>query len=401
MSGFLHLARFRDDGTVLMTDRIRAIAAAILLAVTVILVPVSASAWWVRDTVTSTEGYVNTVAPLATDPEVVAAMERRLTDRVMLLLDNQHILIRASEALKTEGVPAVLADSLGLLAEPLRDRAEKLVTRVVHRLLTDPAFAEAWIAANEVAHDELIAVLSGDTDVVLVSGDSTVSIRIVTLTNSIKLALVDAGLPFAERIPTVEASFPIAQVDDLTKAQRAYDVLDRVGHWLPWLTIGLFALGVGLARKRRRAVLAVSAAAIASLVLLILGIAAGRHFLVGHLPPTASQPAASAAYDILVAQLRHLIRGVGVVILLMAAVAFFAGSSAGATSARARVASTWRDARAVIVGWPWSRPAAGGLALVCVGLLVATDGLGLLATVMVTLVAGLSAAIAVLAAPSP
>src|SRR5262245_12027902 len=51
-------------------SRWRAGAAAVLIVLGVILVPLTAVSWWVRGTLTDTDKYVAAVAPLASDPAV-------------------------------------------------------------------------------------------------------------------------------------------------------------------------------------------------------------------------------------------------------------------------------------------------------------------------------------------
>ena len=55
-----------------MPARLRSVLAAVLLVIGVVLVPVGATATWLRTTVTDTDTYVATITPLATDPAVLA-----------------------------------------------------------------------------------------------------------------------------------------------------------------------------------------------------------------------------------------------------------------------------------------------------------------------------------------
>ena len=69
----------------------------IFLVLGVLLIPVSITGWWVQATLTNTDRYVETVAPLATDPEVVAAVEDRIVEQVMIQLDKQRVVDAAAE----------------------------------------------------------------------------------------------------------------------------------------------------------------------------------------------------------------------------------------------------------------------------------------------------------------
>ena len=143
-----------------MPARMRSVLAAVLLVIGVVLVPVGVAATWLRTTVTDTDTWVATVTPLATDPAVTAFVEDRATARVMVAISDQHLVERALDALETRGLPAGAARALGLLAAPLADQVEQVVRRIVTAVVQSDQFATAWVAANRIAHAQLVAVLS-------------------------------------------------------------------------------------------------------------------------------------------------------------------------------------------------------------------------------------------------
>ena len=69
------------------TPRWRRIVGAVLLVVGCVLVPVSLSAVWVRNTLLDTDNYVSTVGPLADDPAVQQAIANRVTDALFANVD--------------------------------------------------------------------------------------------------------------------------------------------------------------------------------------------------------------------------------------------------------------------------------------------------------------------------
>jgi hypothetical protein len=348
----------------------------IFLVLGVLLIPISITGWWVQATVTNTDRYVKTVAPLATDPEVVAAVEDRIVEQVMIELDKQRVVDAAAQALVDQGLPPRVTALLPLLSATLRDRAEEAVTRVVHKLVTSQAFADAWEAANRSAHEQLISVLEGDQTGVLTTSGNTISIQLATLTGTIRGALVDAGLGFADKLPTLDASFPLARVDDLQKAQTGYKLLDKGGSLLPWVTLALLVGGVALVRNRRRAVVLVAAGGVVSLILLVLGLTAARSALLANLPGAPPHPGAEAALPIIFESLRHLVRWTGVLLLLAAVVALVTGPSSGAVALRQGVAHGWTAGSERVRGWRWSTPVAAGIAVLAVLVLLIGNDLG-------------------------
>src|SRR5512141_2761195 len=141
----------------------RALVAGVVLLVGALLVPVATAGWWVRDTIVPTQAYVDTVAPLATNPAVVSAVEDRLVEQTM----------RA-------------ADHVDQLNGVLRPRVRRLVGVAVQRVVEDPAFADAWRLSNRVAHEQLVAVLSGDSSAVSIRQDSTVDLQLATLATAVR-----------------------------------------------------------------------------------------------------------------------------------------------------------------------------------------------------------------------
>jgi hypothetical protein len=338
-----------EPGTALATSggggRWRAAGAAVCLVLGLVLLPVATAGFWVQRTVTNTSQYVDTVAPLATDPAVVDAVERRLSTKILQVVADQHLLAKAAQALEAKGVPPAVATALTLLSDPLQQRVQQLVDRAVKKVVENPAFADAWREANRVAHEQLIAVLSGDTKAIDVSSDNTVSIKVATLATAIKTELTSAGVPFADKIPEVQGSFPIGTVQGLSKAQRAYDLLHRVGRILPILVLLLLGGGLALARDRRRALVRMGAGGVVAALLVPVALAIGRHYYLGALPAQASVPAASAVYDTIVLGLREYTRVVIVVMLLLFLGAVLTGPSKGATLVRTQTRTWWDKGR--------------------------------------------------------
>jgi hypothetical protein len=115
------------------------------------------------------------------------------------------------------------------------------------------AFADAWVQANRVAHEQLVAALTGEGGGAITVEDDTVSLNLAPFIQTVKQRLVDAGFSLAARVPEVNASFVLFQSADVTRAHRAFNLLDTLGIWLPVAALVLLAAGVYLARDHRRA----------------------------------------------------------------------------------------------------------------------------------------------------
>jgi hypothetical protein len=218
------------------------------------------------------------------------------------------------------------ADQVDQLNGVLRPRVRRLVGVAVQRVVHDPAFADAWRVSNRVAHEQLVAVLSGDSSAVSVRQDSTVDLQLATLATAVRRELIDAGVPFAAALPQVQASLPIGHVHDLARAQQAYTLLDRWGRLLPLAALAVIGLGLLVARRRGRALAWTAVVSLLGLGALAVGLLAGRTYYLGALPSGISRPAAAAVFDTVTAGLRHD--------LLLVAVAALVTLVAGAIARR-------------------------------------------------------------------
>jgi hypothetical protein len=203
------------------------------------------------------------------------------------------------------------------------------VTGFVHgkiaELVASPAFASAWDQAITVAHRQTNAVLSGDSEGIVIRGD-TVYLDLAPFINVTKDRLSQAGLTAVDLVPDVHPTVAIAQADTLVRARSAYSALDAVARVLPWIVLLLFAVGVYLARNRFRALVGTGLGLALSMVVLAVGILVARSLLVGAVP-SAAAPATASGFDIMVAYLRLGLRALLVLGLVLALAGFLAGRS--------------------------------------------------------------------------
>ena len=300
---------------------------AVCLVLVGVLAPLSILATWAHDEVSDTDRYVETVAPLADSPEVQAAVTARLTARIVGLIDVQAVTKDAIDALQQRGLPPRAVTSLTALTPPLAAGVESFVNNQVARLVASDAFANAWTEANRLAHNQMVAVLTGQTgEAVEVSGGA-VQLNLAPLIDDVKKRLVDAGFTLASRIPAVTTEITLFQSDDLAKAQTAFRLLDAAARALPIIALILLGVAVAVSIRRRRT-LTIGAIVIAASMVL-LG-AALNLFRIAYLDavPSDRLPADAAAviFDQLVGFIRLNLRAVLVISLAVAFVAWVSGS---------------------------------------------------------------------------
>ena len=315
--------------------RWRTVVAALLLVLACLLAPLSLVAVWTRNQLTDTDRYVATVGPLARDPAIQDAIADQITAQVFTYLDVQGLTTQALDALAERGLPPALAGQLQALAAPIADGIRGFTRTEVGKVVRSDAFADAWVQANRVAHEQLVAALTGEGGGAITVENDTVSLNLAPFIQTVKQRLVDAGFSLAARVPEVNASFVLFQSADITRARQAFNLLDTLGVWLPVAALVLLAAGVYVARDHRRALVGAGVGIAVAMVVLALGLAVFRSVYLDAVPASVvPHDAAAVLYATIVRFLRAGLRTVLVLGLVVAAGAFLSGPSVTAVRAR-------------------------------------------------------------------
>lgn len=317
----------------------RSTAAGVLITLACVLAPLSVASVWASTVLSDTDQYVETVAPIADDPDVQAAIADEVTVAIM---DNLDIDTLTQEALgvlaEQDNMPPRVADALPALAVPLSQGIESFTHSQAERLLASPAFETVWDEVNRVAHTQVVTLLEGNEGGAVSAQDDTITLNLAPIIEQVKERLVAQGFELADRIPAIDRSFVLVESEAITRAQRVYVVLNALGAWLPFIAVGLFAAGVYAARNRRRALLRGSLGVVAAMVVLGAGLALARTFYVETTPAgILTAESAGNVFETLVRFLRSSLRAVAVLFLLLAVAAFMTGPSTGAVRARGSV----------------------------------------------------------------
>jgi hypothetical protein len=326
-------------------QRWRTIVAVLLIVVGCVLAPLAGVAVWARNQVTDTDRYVATVAPLAEDPAIQRAITDQITNQVFTYIDVQGLTTQAVDALTQRGsLPPRVADQLGALAIPIANGIQSFTRTQVAKIVQSQAFADAWVQANRLAHDELVKALTGEGGGAITVENDTVSVNLAAFIQTVKQQLVASGFTLAERIPAVNASFVLFQSEDITRARSAFNVLNTLGNWLPVIALILLAIGVYVAKDHRRALIGAGLGVAVGMLLLALGLAVFRSVYLDAVPPQVlPHDAAAVLYDTIVRFLRAGLRTVLVLGLVVAAGAFLTGQSVTAVRTRQSLAGA--------IGW--------------------------------------------------
>jgi hypothetical protein len=304
--------------------RWRSITSWIALILATILVPLSVLAIFARNQVLDTGKFVDTMHPLAQNPDIQAAAATRITNALMDQVDVKGI---AEDA---------LPERAKAFAPALATGVETFVHETTLKILESDKFQTFWDGATRLTHAQVVRLLTGDTGPVeVVNGQ--IQLDLGPLLTQVKQQLVNAGLGFLERVDTsrINTKLTLFQAKNLETAQTGTKALKATALLLPVLIVGLYAAAIALARNKRRALMRSAFALAIGAAVLSLGIAIGRNV---YLSATSSfvinKDAAKAVFDTLVRDVKRADRALIILGLLVALGAWLAGPSRGAVYVR-------------------------------------------------------------------
>ena len=250
--------------------RIRRSAVGLLVALSCLLVLLSATEVWAHRTLLHTPTFVGTVAPVFEDPAVASAVAARATDELFTELNLQARLRDA------------LPPKASIAAVPVTNATKGYVAGQLTKVLASPQFQAVWTAALTATHQQLVAVLRGQNTAAVSTSGGYIVLNTVPLINQALgkvsgLASDLAGKPVT--LPTITSADPPQQAvnklskalgvslpsdfgqitlvrsSDLATVQKGVKAFDRLTLVLPLITIVLIALSLWLSVNRRRTVL--------------------------------------------------------------------------------------------------------------------------------------------------
>ncbi|MEU9300822.1 hypothetical protein [Streptomyces sp. NPDC048269] len=315
--------------------RLRYTGASVLTLVALLLSPVAVVSAWLDETISDTDRWVQTVAPLAEEPAVQNAVTDRLTNRVVSNVDIKAITAALQRALEQADAPPLVVEKSQALEGPLKSALTSAVRAVVSKVVTSDQFETVWTEANRRAQSAVVKVLTGEGSSAVQASGQTIVLDIGTLTDQIKQRLVDAGFEKASGIPEVDKQIPLLQVDKLNQAQNTMRLLNVVGVWLPVVVLALAALAIWAAPAHRVWLLATGVGLFVMMLLLLVGLAVARRIYLDSVPPATLPPdAAAVVYDTMVRFLRESARTLLVLSVITVVAAYLYGPGRGARVVR-------------------------------------------------------------------
>ncbi|QNE76784.1 hypothetical protein F0344_21095 [Streptomyces finlayi] len=329
--------------------RLRCTSASVLLLLAFLLAPLAVVGAWVDSEVSDTDRYVQTVAPIATEPSVQNTVTDRLTKRVVDNVDVAAFTTAVAQTLEREGAPPRVVQGAEALTGPLTSVLNSTVHDIVHRVVTSDRFADVWSDANRQAHAAVVKVLTGEGSSAIRTGDDSIDLNLGAVIDNVQQKLVDAGFDQAAKIPDVDKTITLFETDKLNEAQGAMRLLNAIGTWLPVLVLALAALAVWSAPAHRAALMAAAIGVAVMMIVLLVALAVMRQVYLDSVSTTAlPQRTAADIYDTFIRFLKNSTVTVLVLAVITAFSAYLYGPGRGARWVRRTAAGgTGATGRAV------------------------------------------------------
>lgn len=328
----------RPSATTPRGPRWRSAVSAVLIVVATLLAPAAVVASWAKVELTSTDAFVKTLGPLASDPAVQRLVADRVTQAVDEQIDVDALTKEAFDAIARLDVPPRAKVALRTLQAPAAAGITSLIRSSIDDFVRSDAFAGAWTEALRTMHSQLVAQESGSSSnrVVTVDNSGRIGIQLGPLIAQVKTRLVAQGVPLAGQIPEVNRTIVVATASAAPEVRTFYATAVQLGIWLPILALVLLAAGILSANRRRRTFVVAACALTVVMVLTRVGLAIGQGVLIAQLAPgLLPADAIQAIYAETLVMLRSSVLAVGVVAAAAALVAWWCAPTGAPVRLRA------------------------------------------------------------------
>ena len=303
------------------------VLAAVLIVLGCLMAPLAVVTGWAKSTLTDTDTFVATYAPLAHNPDVQSFVVDQAAAAIDQNVNLEQYIADVIDGIKGLGTPPRASAALDALKGPATQGVQRVVREGIEDFVASEAFVQSWERALRISHTQLLATLSNDPQALIAAqSDGTIGIQLGPIVEDVKAALLARGVSIASRIPPVDRMIPIAQSDQIPTVQAAYRAVIAVGSWLPWVALVFLVAGVLVARRRSVALLWAALGVGLSMLLLVLGFTIGRALLLTAVPPAVVPGAVTTLFYDTATVAMHDTAVIGVVLAVsIAVVAWFAG----------------------------------------------------------------------------
>jgi hypothetical protein len=317
--------------------RVRGISAWVLIVLTSLLIPISIISVWAIRTVTDTDQYVATMAPLARNQVIVDHLASKATDELF----STHIV--------QDKVTAALPKGAKSIVPPIVNQVHNYVYGLALQVFESPKFGQLWDTLNRHTHDAVVDILSGKqtalTKRVEKAGGIVVNVtpalnNLIDKANARGVTLFNPLKPILTKGDSLGVT--VVSKSQVSQFTGLFNLIVTLKWVIPVVAIALAILGIVIAVDHRKTLLRMAIGIALVTLLLLAGLSLGRITFINQAGHTFNRDVAAAVWDTMLRFLKTDLRWTLLVTVLVALGAWLAGPARYAVWTRSTVARGWR-----------------------------------------------------------
>ena len=319
--------------------RTRGVIAWILLVLASLLIPIAVIAGWAITTVTNTDQYVATMAPLARNEVIQQHLATKATDA---LFSTHTVQNKVESALPEKAKPIV---------QPITNEVKSYVQGFSLKVFESPHFGQLWDGLNRRSHAAVVDILTGKHSARLqkLEKGGKIVLNVTPALNQLIDKLNAHGVTYFNPLKAILAkngsglSLTILTQDQVSKFSGLFNLIVKLRWWIPIIALVIGILSIVIAVRRRKTLLRLTIG-IALFTLVLLGILAyGRGVFIDQAASHKLDPNVSAAvWDTMLRFLKTSLRWTVLASVIVAFLAWVFGPARYAVSIRSGVAKGGR-----------------------------------------------------------
>lgn len=338
--------------------RTRGIISWVLIVLASLLIPVSVVSAWAIRTVTNTDQYVTTMAPLARNQLIIDHLADKTTDALF----SSHVIQKK--------VTGLLPAKAKPLVVPITNQVKSYAHGLALKFFESPAFGKLWDGLNRHTHEAVVDIMEGKTGPILdrVSKNGAIVVNVVPALNTIVTELDQRGVTLFNPVKAISTqadkglSITIVNKDQIDKYSALFNTIVELGWAVPVTALVIGVLSIAVAVERRKALLRVSLGVSIVTLLFLAALATGRNFFLNEASGLSfRRDVAGAVWDTLLRFLKADFRWMLLVALIVAFLAWVFGPARWAVGIRTHVvrATRWVGGQSKTLSAGAGRAAAG------------------------------------------
>jgi len=292
----------------------------VLVVLASLLIPISVISVWAIRTVTNTDQYVATLAPLARNPVIVDHLAQKATDELF----STHIV--------QDKVTAALPAKAKPIVTPIVAQVHNYVYGLALKVFSSPRFGQLWDSLNRHSHDAVIDVLTGKQSPLvqkLEKGGGIVVNVTPALNNLINEANSKGVTLFNPLKPILtkgdKLGVTVVSKSQVSKFTGLFNAIVTLKWAIPIVALVLGILGIVIAVEHRKTLLRMAIGVALVTLLLLAGLSLGRITFVSQAGHTFNRQVAGAVWDTMLRYLETDLRWMLLIAVLFAFAAWLAG----------------------------------------------------------------------------